>query len=146
MDSPFARSLSSLRWALLATLLAGCSAIRFEPDTPAIPDPEPPRVEGSWNGAWIVEGQQVQGTLVIRQQGNELAATFSSAALGKPALGSGRVEDDGRVRLELEYDLSCPGKARMTGTLGEGGAVLGGALAATDCTGDAAGTFSFARR
>ena len=131
---------------LLATPLAGCGAIRFEEDTPAAARaPAPPSVAGAWTGAWVVEGQRVEGTLTLRQEGRALTATFSSAALGKAALGPGTVEPDGRVRLELEYDLACPGKARLAGVLGGQGTELGGTLTATDCTGEAAGTFAFSR-
>ena len=66
--------------------------------------------------------------------------------MGKAALGFGSVRDDGRVRLELDYDLACPGKALMTGSLQDQGSRLGGTLAANDCTGKASGTFAFARR
>src|SRR5688572_22963192 len=119
------RSVRALWIGLGAALVAGCSAIRFEPDTPPV---EPPRQEarpavsaaGSWAGAWVVEGQRIQGSLELAQSGADLTARFSSSALGE-ATGSGKVGDDGQVSLELSYRTQCPGRARLTGQIMEEG-------------------------
>jgi hypothetical protein len=143
-----------LRWSLLVTVAAAaaCSAIRFDPEPEPTPSAEPPppppavSVAGSWAGAWVIEGQRIEGTLVLRQDGPDLEATFASRALGGDAAGEGNLERDGRVELDLKYNVACPGTAKLTGNLLQDGTRLGGSLTATDCTGKAAGTFSFARR
>ena len=145
MESPLFRS---LRLSLLVTL-AGCSAIRVDPE----PEPQPGQpaaravsLAGSWAGVWEIEGQRIEGTLVVRQAASDLEATFASPALGGDATGDGSLEDDGRVELDLKYNLACPGTAKLTGNVQQEGTRLGGSLTATDCTGKANGTFSFARR
>jgi hypothetical protein len=132
----------------LASLVCACSAIRFEeePPTPQATPPTPAvAVAGSWAGVWEIEGQRIEGTLVLRQEGTDLRATFASPSLGGDAVGSGSLEDR-RVQLELKYNVACPGTAQLSGDLLGEGTLLDGALIATDCTGRATGTFSFARR
>ena len=150
MRSSFVRRVGFMGLPLLSMLAAGCGAIRFEPDgepePPARREEPPASVAGSWAGIWEIEGQRIEGTLVVRQDGNDLRATFVSPALGGDAVGTGSVEDDGRVRLELKYNVSCAGTAQLTGELLEQGTRLGGTLAASDCTGRASGTFAFSRR
>lgn len=121
---------------------AACSAIRFGSEKPAVP---PPALAGPWTGAWIVEGQRFDGSLVVRQSGADLTATFDSRGLGGEATGKGKVESDGSVRLELRYRTTCAGTAQLRGTVSDQGSRLGGALTASDCTGKANGTFSFTR-
>jgi hypothetical protein len=139
----------SIQLSLLAALSAGCSAIRFDPEPESAPAPSRPRLvslDGSWGGVWEIEGQRIEGTLVLRQDGSDLEATFASPTLGGTATGEGSLEDDGQVELDLAYNIACPGTARLTGSLQGQGSRLGGALIATDCTGKANGTFSFTRR
>jgi hypothetical protein len=140
----------SLALSSLVLLGCACSAIRSVEDPEPQPQPQPPTpppvmVAGSWAGAWEIEGRRLEGTLLVRQEGTDLRATFTSRALGGEAVGSGKL-DDRRVQLDLSYNVACPGTARLSGdVLGEG-ALLDGALTASDCTGRATGTFSFARR
>jgi hypothetical protein len=145
MDSALLRSITALS---LASLVCACSAIRFE-EEPAPQAATPPApgltVAGSWAGRWEIEGQRIEGTLVLRQEGTDLRATFASPSLGGDAVGSGSLEDR-RVQLELKYNVACPGTAQLSGDLVGEGTQLDGALVATDCTGRATGTFSFARR
>ena len=136
---------------LVASAAAGCSAIRFEsePEPAAAPAPDPRPVAslaGSWAGMWEIEGQRIQGTLVLRQNGADLQATFASPALGGDAAGAGNLDADGQVELELSYNVACPGTARLTGEVLDRAGRLSGTLVATDCTGRANGTFAFSRR
>ena len=135
------RAAPKIAAALFALALAGCGAIRFGSETPVTP---PPALAGGWIGSWTVEGQRIDGTLSLRQNGAALSATFSSKGLGGDAVGTGKVDAQGRVSLELKYRTSCQGTAKLSGALDSGGQ-LGGAIAATDCTGKASGTFSFRR-
>lgn len=138
--------------SLLAFVAAGCGAIRFDPDSePQLPVPRPAptaaaAVGGSWNGIWEIDGQRIEGTLTLRQTGSDLDATFASAALGSDAVGTGMVGEGDSVRLTLNYNVACPGTAELTGELRQQGALLGGSLVASDCTGRATGTFAFTRR
>ena len=125
--------------AFLALLTTACGVIRFGGDPPAV------RVEGSWTGALEVEGQEIVGVLTLTQRGRDLGVMFSSTGLIGRATGSGRVEDGGRVRLELEYNVQCPGTIVLSGAILDRDTRLRGSVVATDCTGDADGAFVFAR-
>jgi hypothetical protein len=129
-------------------MLSGCSAIRFE-EEPVVPPAAVPRsivqIGGSWNGTIEVEGQRIPGTLVLRQNDDRLEASFAAAELGGETTGSGAIGEEGSVRIELSYATSCPGTLALTGAILDGAARLAGALTATDCTGRAAGAFSFTR-
>jgi hypothetical protein len=46
-------------------------------------------------------------------------------------------------RLDLSYGGSCPGHMRMVGRVEAGSGDITGSLRASDCTGDADGTFLF---
>lgn len=142
------RTKRALVMAIVAVLVTGCSAIRFGNDTPAdtprTPPPPPISAAGSWAGSWEVEGQEIQGTLDMLQSGSNLSARFTSETLGE-ATGSGKVEDEDRVRLELAYHTQCPGRAQLNGRILDQEARFRGTLVASDCTGDAAGSFAFTR-
>ena len=128
-----------LRLSLLALLTTACGVSRFEGDPPAV------RVEGSWTGTLEVEGQEVVGVLMITQRGRDLGVMFSSTGLISQAIGSGTIEDGGRVRIELKYNVRCPGTIVLSGAIINRDARLRGSVAATDCTGEADGAFVFAR-
>ena len=125
--------------ALLTLLTTACGVIRFGGDPPTV------RVEGSWTGVLEVEGQEIVGVLTLTQRGRDLGVMFSSTGLIGPATGSGIVEDGGRVRLELEYNVQCPGTIVLSGAILDRDTRLRGSVAATDCTGDADGAFVFVR-
>src|SRR5262245_10010771 len=116
--------------------VSACSAIGFGPDTPVLP---PPPISGTWAGAWHVDRQDLDGTLVVTQKGNSLTATFRSGTLVANASGSGKVEPDGRLRLELKYRTQCSGTVELDGALVEQGTRLDGVMSASDCTGKASG-------
>lgn len=133
------RKARSRSWlALLVVATSGCGVLRSGGDPPAA------RLEGAWSGALEVEGQQIVGTLTLIQRGRELRARFSSTGLIRQATGGGRIEDDGRVRLELEYNVQCSGAMVLSGEILEHDTRIRGRLTATDCTGSAEGAFVFA--
>ena len=125
--------------ALLALVTTACGVIRFGGDPPAV------SLEGSWSGALEVEGQEIVGVLTLSQRGRVLGVMFSSTGLIGQATGSGTLEDGGSVRLELEYNVQCPGTIVLSGAILDQDTRLRGTLTATDCTGDASGAFVFAR-
>jgi len=92
-----------------------------------------------------VEGQEIVGVLTLSQRGRVLGVMFSSTGLIGQATGSGTLEDGGSVRLELEYNVQCPGTIVLSGAILDQDTRLRGTLTATDCTGDASGAFVFAR-
>ena len=126
---------------------AGCSAIRFEeePEEPGRVVPVA-QLAGAWPGALEVEGQDIRGTLVLEQNGANLSARFSAAELGGESAGTGVVGTDGSVRLTLRYRTQCDGTLELTGAVLDQARRLAGSLTADDCTGRAAGAFSFLRR
>lgn len=133
--------------ALLA--LAGCTRVGGGAGPAAGSErPEPvrlPDVSGTWSGYVTVEGEGLDGTLRIQQDGPALSAVFEAPALGLVAEGEGRIDADGSLRITLGYDLQCPGSAEMEGRRAEDGLVLEGTLRASDCTGTTGGSFTFRR-
>ena len=124
---------------VLALVSTGCGVIRFGGSPPAA------SLDGSWTGALEVEGQEIVGVLTLSQRGRDLGVRFSSTGLIRQATGSGRIEEGGRVRLELEYNAQCPGAMVLSGAILDRDTRLRGSVAATDCTGEAEGAFVFAR-
>ena len=124
---------------LLLLLTSGCGIIRFGGDPPVV------SMEGSWSGVLEVEGQEIVGVLTLSQRGRGLGAIFSSTGLIGQATGSGTVEEGGRLRLELAYNVQCPGTIVLSGSIIDRDTRLRGSVAATDCTGDAEGGFVFVR-
>ena len=124
---------------LLSLVITACGGIRFGGDPPVV------RLEGSWSGALEVEGQEIVGVLTLTQRGRDLGVMFSSTGLIGQATGSGTIEDGGRVRLELEYNVQCPGTIVLSGAILDRDTRFRGSVVATDCTGDADGAFVFAR-
>lgn len=118
----------------------GAGAAASPAPAPAIPD-----VSGEWSGFVSVEGQGIDGTLVLEQDGESLDAVFQAPSFGLAAEGTGTVSADGRVAIELTYNLQCPGQARMAGDLSADGMAMDGQLEAGDCTGSMLGSFRFTR-
>ncbi len=142
------------RLALALALVAGATACTRvgQPVTDPAPhgaaEPEPvalPDVSGAWTGYLSVEGQGLDGTLQIEQDGGELSVVFEAPDFGLRAEGAGSVSAEGEVAVTLEYDLQCPGTAELAGLRSDDGLVLDGSLSASDCTGSSAGSFSFRR-
>lgn len=127
----------------LPVLAAGCATASDPAQGPAAPAVA--QVGGSWVGSVTVEGQAIDGTLELTQDGAALQAQFSAPAFGLSAAGAGRVLAEGKVEIRLDYNMQCPGAADMDGTLSSDGKLLSGVLRATDCTGQMVGAFDFRR-
>lgn len=141
-------------WAVLFLLtVAGCTPVgssgpAAQPQPPAESAPpvsEPPPVAGLWTGFISVEGQGINGTLDLGQEGGDLEAVFDAPDFGLHAEGGGTIDGTGEIVLRLGYDLQCPGTAELVGRRSADGAVLEGALTAADCTGSSQGSFTFRR-
>lgn len=104
-----------------------------------------PDVEGRYEGAMVVEGQSIPGSLQLLQDRGSLSAVFDSPSLGLQANGTGQVSPEGDARIEVAYNLQCPGLAELSGDFGEDGDTFRGKVTASDCTGDLAGVFDFSR-
>ena len=103
------------------------------------------QVAGSYDGQWLVEGSDISGILDIAQTGTELLATFNAVSIGLAAQGSGTIGDD-RIELTLSYSFQCPSTAIMRGRITAENMRYTGDITASDCTGEAIGTFSFVPR
>jgi hypothetical protein len=119
-----------------AVFVAGCASMG---------GPSFPAVAGEYTGGVSVEGQGIDGTFEIMQDGPRLQATFDAPSFGLTAEGEGTLAEDGSARIFLDYDLQCPGRAEMVGSFSEDGTRFSGTIAAADCTGEIGGTFSFSR-
>jgi hypothetical protein len=138
-----------LRLASLTALvvLAACSTGTGSgsPESAPAPAPAPPDISGQWSGFVSVEGQGIDGTLVVEQEGGALEVVFQAPSFGLVAEGAGDVSPDGTVSISLLYDLQCPGEARMLGDVSGDGLSIDGQLDAGDCTGSMSGNFRFTR-
>jgi hypothetical protein len=137
MFGPLRRAAAVLVVFLLAACAGGPSA---EAPAPTYPD-----VSGVWLGGVDVEGQTIDGTLELTQDGSDLEAVFTSPGVGLTAEGSGTISADGEVRIVLGYNLQCPGTAEMLGDRSADGQTLSGLVQASDCTGQIEGAFDFRR-
>lgn len=134
---------------ILLLALGACTRVGDPVPQPA-PEPGPaprtlPDVSGAWTGFVSVEGQGLQGTLQVEQDGEALAVVFDAPEFGMRATGDGRIDADGDLVVTLAYDLQCPGTAELDGRRSDDGMVLDGSLTASDCTGSSGGSFSFRR-
>ena len=129
------RRLAGLGGTLVLT--AGCSLIG---------SPQPPAADlsGQYEGVVRLEGDEIPSELTIAQNDGRIEATLDTD-VGITARGEGRLEGT-VLRLELDYGSECPGEIELAGQALEGGAGLAGTVEAEDCTGPAAGSFSFSRR
>jgi hypothetical protein len=104
-----------------------------------------PEVEGRYQGTVVVEGQSIPGSLELVQDGGSLDAVFDAPSLGLQARGTGQVSPEGEARLQVEYNLQCPGVAELSGDFGAEAATFRGNVVASDCTGELSGVFDFSR-
>ena len=142
------------RWGVLLLVAAGaCTPVAGNGSAGAPrPTPEPvevvveiPDVDGLWTGFLSVEGQGLNGTLDLEQDGEDLRAVFDAPDFGLVAEGRGTIDAEGAITLRLTYNLQCPGTAELTGRRSSDGTVFDGALTAADCTGSSEGSFTFRR-
>lgn len=121
--------------ATALVLIMGCAS----------PGPGIVDVAGVYQGQLDLDGILITGTLEMTQEGPEVIVMFNSPSIGITASGEG-VVNDAQVLLRLDYDFQCPGEARLEGTFAVENGLYSGTATASDCTGDAAGSFSFTRR
>lgn len=140
--------------AVVAVFSAGCSMVGSAgtpgssappPPAEAPPAPAAPEVAGRWTGFMSVEGQGLNGTLDLDQDGHDLQAVFEAPDFGMVAEGAGSVDAAGRVVIRLTYNLQCEGTAELVGRRSPDGVVIDGTLTASDCTGSSEGSFTFRR-
>lgn len=122
---------------VLALTVGACSAIRF-----GGPDHD---MSGTWQGSVTIQDQRIPGSLSVEQDGFILQAGFAAPDFDLNATGEGELDDDGDVRLDLVYNLECPGTAVLEGTLSDDDTLFTGSIEATDCTGAITGSFRFTR-
>lgn len=122
-------------------LALGCAS----PGSQTNPGPISPRVAGVYDGQLDLGGTVISGMLEMIQDGSQLEVTFSAPEFGISASGEGFVDSDG-IHLRLDYDVQCPGEARLDGTFAAEDGLFSGLATASDCTGNVAGSFSFRRR
>ncbi len=134
-----------MRLLVLATLgviaLNGCAST-------SSPVPLPPSsvlsVSGVFQGSLEIEGDRVDSTLQVRQNGLALTSWLTASDFGMTADGSGTLS--GRsVELTMTYGGNCPGTARLVGRIAPQTMSYTGRIVASDCTGDVEGSFSFQR-
>jgi hypothetical protein len=133
------------RRRLIGVALGSAALISLGACATFLGGPSYPAVEGSYRGGVSVEGQGIDGTLEIVQDGAELNVVFDSPSFGLTADGDGTVAEDGTARVFLDYDLQCPGRAELVGEFTDDGTRFSGRVVAVDCTGEISGTFSFRR-
>ena len=125
----------------VAVLVAACSTVGGAPE-PAIP---PEQVQGLFGGVVTVDGTEIEGLLELTSSEDGYLADFNSESFGFSASGDGAMEGR-RLRLELDYDMDCRGELRLLGPYDPEQGTWTGELVASDCTGNAEGTFRFLRR
>jgi hypothetical protein len=124
---------------LLAVGLSGCTRV----GTSSVVPPELRAFEsGIFGGTLTVDGTEMEGLLQLSQSDGRFAAKFESQGFGFEAEGEGRLRGE-RLELVLSYEMECRGELRMRGTFRPTGGGWDGELVASDCTGDASGTFRF---
>lgn len=123
-------------------LAAACSSGPAPPpEPPALPPV--PRIAGVYEGGFEADGQPIDGTLRLEQEGISITGSFESP-LGVSAEGAGEIDGE-EFLMDLTYVLECPGTARLRGRIREDGRLLTGTFDASDCTGGGSGTFRFER-
>jgi len=137
------------RLGLLAALILSGSSCQLVggtgPSEPSQPGPEGPPVpvpEGTFEGFVEIEGGRMSGILTLTPtEGSDFEGFFESPP-DLVAIGKGRIRDRD-IRLELSYEGACPGRMTLEGRWEAPTGNLTGVVRASDCTGDARGTFLF---
>ena len=113
-----------------------------EPSQPRAEAPPVPVPAGAFLGFIEIEGGRVDGTLTLTPAGGPEFEGFFESPPDLVALGRGRVRDR-EIRLELSYEGACPGRMVLDGRWEAASGNLTGVVTASDCTGEARGTFLF---
>ena len=135
-----------------ALLAAACTPVGSgqgpgtAPPTPDVaPERTVPNLNGAWTGFLSVEGENLQSNEYVPDLDDVYRFDLEAPGFELRATGTGRVELDGAIRADLQYETTCPGVARLRGSLEADGLALSGPLTVEDCTGSASGTFLFNR-
>lgn len=130
--------LAAFAWS--CQLVGGRSAPA--PSQPGAEAPPTSVLEGMFRGFIEIEGGRVNGTLALTSTGEREFDGFFESPPDLVAIGQGRIR--GReIRLELTYEGACPGRMRLDGRWEDASGNLTGVVTASDCTGEARGTFLF---
>ena len=133
---------------LLAALTWSCQLVGgggpVEPsqpraEAPPVPVPVP---AGAFFGFIEIEGGRVDGTLTLTPAGGPEFEGFFESPPDLVAVGRGRIRER-EIRLELSYEGACPGRMVLDGRWEDASGNLTGVVTASDCTGEARGTFLF---
>jgi hypothetical protein len=100
----------------------------------------PVDLAGSYSGWMTVEGNDLQVTLTLTQQGDTLGVRMAVPDLGSVTQGSGMIDGEGFM-LQVPYDLGCPGQATFRGQQDAETRALRGSIQAADCNGTMSGSF-----
>lgn len=123
---------------MLVPVTQGCATVAGTPE----PGSASEFLSGTFGGVLTVDGTEIEGLLELTQSEGRFDAVFNSEGFGFEAAGSGSIRGD-RLELVLSYEMDCRGELRMRGVFRPSEGRWEGELVASDCTGDAAGTFRF---
>lgn len=141
---------------LLAVVLLGAVSCTTVGGVAGTPEPEPvaapeeqvmeaPEVAGRWTGFLSIDGSNIDATLQVDQDGEDVSMVLEAPGLGLTARGDGRIAPDRTLTIDVRYETQCPGVARLRGALESDGLRMSGPLEVEDCTGGASGAFLFNR-
>jgi hypothetical protein len=122
----------------LTATVSACRTVGGAPANSA----EPAFESGTFGGVLTVDGTEMEGFLSLTQIDGRFQASFRSEGFGFEAQGEGRLRGE-RLEIVLSYEMDCRGELRMRGTFLPSTLGWKGELVASDCTGEAAGTFRF---
>jgi hypothetical protein len=132
--------------ALGVALLWGCQVVGgwgFGESGASLPGGSEASVpHGEFEGFLEIEGGRISGTLTVTPSGGRRFEGLFKAPPDLVALGEGRIRER-EMRLELSYEGACPGRLTLDGRWEAATGNLSGVATASDCTGDAKGTFLF---
>lgn len=123
-------------FALTLVLVGGCTLL---PPAAGVRE----EVSGTYAGFLQVEGDLHGASLEVVQSNSSLSGHLTSGE-GLSARGRGTINRSA-IRLELRYDIECPGVMVLRGEAVEQGSRLVGEYVAEDCTGRTSGTFDLRR-
>ncbi|MFC1575798.1 hypothetical protein ACFL5A_04060 [Gemmatimonadota bacterium] len=129
--------------ALLALSSAGCQMVgRVSPTQPpvVVPPPASPGPHGMYSGSFQIEGGETAVNLNLTRRGDRDLLGVLVTPDGIRAEGAGSLRGQ-EIRLELRYGGDCPGTMVLVGEWNQETNGIQGVVRASDCTGQAEGTF-----